>query len=182
MSDILKAIEASAMKDVEADGMVWRLKKICSADLAEVGHAALAMSQGMEGPAKKGKGKAKGQSEEEVQAAIAGASKAKLKSMAQLKDAVTAAGLVAVGDAATREFVDVKATLDRNKADPDNGVIWVGSIPNHVADKLFEECLSLATDGGAAVERLHAFREQSRQSAGAGPDSEAVRNAPGAGS
>lgn len=178
MSDLLKAIEASAVKDVEADGMIWRLKKICSADLAEVGHAALAMSQGME--ASTGKRKRKGK-DDEIDPAIAGATKAKLKSMAELKDAVTAAGLIAIADAKTREFVDVKATLDRNKSDPDNGVIWVGAIPNHVADLLFNECLSLATDGGAAVERLHAFRAQSGQPAGTGSNRETVLDASGPG-
>ena len=176
MSGILEAIEASAYKEVEADGMVWRLRKICSADLAEVGHAAIAMTQGLSGSSK---GKSKKQEPEDV---LAGQSKEKLQTMVRLKDAITAAGVVGVRDSNSDEWVDVQVMLDSDKSDPKNGRIWVGSIPNHVADQLFTEILSLATDGGAAVERLQAFREQSGQPASTGPSSKTVQHAPGAGS
>ena len=174
MSNLLEAIEASAYKEIEADGMVWRLRKICSADLAEVGHAAIAMSQGLASNGGK-------PSEADAEKIMASQSKDKLQTMARLKDAVTAAGLVGVRDAQSEEWVEVKCVLDSDKSDPKNGTIWVGSLPNHVADLLFSEILSLATDGGAAVERLQAFREKSRQPATAGSSGETVQHAPGAG-
>ena len=178
MGSILAAIENSAIKEVEAGGMIWRLKKICSADLAEVGHSALALSQGMDD-----KGNAsKPVSDEEASRMMASQSADKLKSMAKLKDAVTAAGLIAIGDPTTGEFEKVRCVLDRDKSDASKGVLWVGAIPNDVADTLFTECLSLATDGGAAVERLHAFREKSRQPVGAGSDRETLQHAPRRGS
>ena len=174
MSNLLEAIEASAYKEIEADGMVWKLRKICSADLAEVGHAALAMSQGMASTDAK-------PSDAEAQKMMAAQSKDKLQTMARLKDAVTAAGLIGVRDVQSDDWVQVKCVLDSEKSDPKNGTIWVGSLPNHVADLLFSEILSLATDGGAAVERLQAFREKSRQPTPAGPGCETVQHAPGAG-
>ena len=47
MGQLLQAIENSAIIEIEAGPMLWRIKKICSADLAAVGHAALAMTQAM---------------------------------------------------------------------------------------------------------------------------------------
>ena len=40
MGKLLAAIENSAIKEIHIGPMIWRLKKICGADLAEVGHAA----------------------------------------------------------------------------------------------------------------------------------------------
>ena len=85
-----------------------------------------------------------------------------LQTMARLKDAVIAAGLMAVGDPATGEWEDVEAVLERDKSAPDDGVLWVGSIPNQVADELFKCCMDLSTDGGAALERLRSFRKATR--------------------
>ena len=102
--------------------------------------------------------------------------------MARLKDSVVADVLIAVGNPETNEDENVKVVLDSDKSDAENGVMWVGSIPNNIADELFTECLSLATDGGAAVERLQAFREESRQSLGLAPDSKDLQHASGSGS
>ena len=54
MGNILTAIENSGINEVEAGGMIWRVRKICSADLARVGHAALAMAQGFDTGKSKG--------------------------------------------------------------------------------------------------------------------------------
>ncbi|QDP52992.1 MAG: hypothetical protein Unbinned4118contig1001_26 [Prokaryotic dsDNA virus sp.] len=178
MGQLLAAIENSAIKEIHIGPMIWRLKKICSADLAEVGHAALAMSQGLEGAS----GSSDDMTPEQVQKLMSSQSAEKLKTMARLKDAVVAAGLIAVGNPDTNEFENVKVVLDSDKSDAENGVMWVGSIPNNIADELFTECLSLATDGGAAVERLQAFREESRQSLGLASNSKDLQHASSTGS
>ena len=71
MGTILAAIENSAIKEIEAEGMLWRVRKICSADLARVGHAALAMAQGMETIAPSSKKAKKTKSDEVAAAEIA---------------------------------------------------------------------------------------------------------------
>ena len=44
MTTILHAIQSAATDTVEAAGMHWKVRKVCSADLAKVGFAALAMT------------------------------------------------------------------------------------------------------------------------------------------
>ena len=161
MGQILAAIENSAIREIEIGPMVWRIKKICSADLAAVGHAALAMSQGMEGASKSKKADPKDASD--VEKLIATQSAESLKTMAKLKDAIVAAGLIAVGNPSTNEFENVKCVLESEKSNAKKGTLWVGSIPNQIADELFSEILDLSTDGGAAVDRLRAFRGKSDQ-------------------
>ncbi len=41
---ILHAIENSTTDEVEAAGLIWKVRRICSADLAKAGFAALAMA------------------------------------------------------------------------------------------------------------------------------------------
>ena len=172
MGNILQAIENSAIIEVPSGGMIWRLKKICSADLAKVGHAALAMAQGFNKP-----NQANGPTESEITSQLANAQPKQLETMATLKDAIVAAGLIAVGDPQTDEWEDVQCVLDTEKSDPKNGTIWVGSLPSGVSDDLFKQIMSLATDGGAALDRLQAFRETARNTVTNRPDSETVRAA-----
>jgi hypothetical protein len=162
MGNILAAIENSAIKEVDAGGMSWRMRKISSADLARVGHAALAMGQMMADQAAGADADQAENNDDEVAARVAAQPVEQLQTMAKLKDAVIAAGLMAVGDPATGEWEDVEAVLDRNKSAPADGVLWVGAIPNEVADELFQACMDLSTDGGAALERLRSFRTATR--------------------
>ncbi|QDP65646.1 MAG: hypothetical protein GOVbin1454_40 [Prokaryotic dsDNA virus sp.] len=177
MGQLLAAIENSAIKEIDIGPMRWRIKKICSADLASVGHAALAMSQGLEGRKTKRRSKKGSEENDEsaIQDLIANSSAEKLKTMAGLKDAIVAAGLIAVINPDTGAVEKVKCTLKSEHSDAQNGVIWVGAIPNHIADQLFSEILDLSTDGGAAVDRLRAFRGKSDQFAGDRPDSQTLR-------
>lgn len=158
MGTILAAIENSAITEVEAGSMLWRMRKISSADLARVGHAALAMGQMLGTGDPKGGGKA----EDDIAARVAQQPVEQLQTMASLRDAVIAAGLMAVGDPATGEWEDVEGVLDRDKSDPETGKLWVGALPNEVADILFTCCMDLSTDGGAALERLRSFRAATR--------------------
>ena len=170
MGNILKAIENSTIIEVEGGGMLWRIKKICSADLAKVGHAALAMTQVLQEPSGEG-----GDQTADTINKIANARPEQLETMAKLKDAIVAAGLIAVGDPSNDEWEEIECVLDPSKSDAENGKLWVGSIPSDISDKLFKEAMTLATDGGAAVERLQAFRARARDTASRGPNSEAVR-------
>jgi len=172
MGNILAAIENSAIRDIESGPVIWRIKKICSADLAKVGHAALAMSQGLES-IKKNDGEEA--SAEQIEKMMASQTVEKLKTMAGLKDAIVAAGLIACGDPETQEFDRVQCVLESEKSNAAEGVLWVGAIPNHIADELFSAILDLSTDGGAAVERLRAFRGKSDQLDSDRSDSETLR-------
>lgn len=174
MGTILAAIENSAIKEIEAEGMLWRVRKICSADLARVGHAALAMAQGMEAGAPSSK-KPKKKTEQQAAADIAAMPVENIQAMAKLKDSVIAAGLMAVGDAKAKTFEDVTVVLEADKANADAGRIWVGAIPNEIADLIFAEVMNLSTDGGAALERLRAFRGGSGDTAGGGQAGKKVR-------
>ena len=166
MGTILTAIENSGITEVESGKMIWRVRKICSADLAKVGHAALAMGQGFGAEKSKSKGKGKGKAAEpDLIETIAAQPVEQLQTMAKLRDAVIAAGLMAVGDPATGEWENIEPVISRDDSDPENGKLWVGSLPTEISDTLFQEIMSLSTDGGAALERLHTFRKATRNPA-----------------
>ncbi|QDP48293.1 MAG: hypothetical protein Unbinned4944contig1000_17 [Prokaryotic dsDNA virus sp.] len=168
---ILEAIEQSTQNVVEAGGVQWKVRKICSADLARVGHAALAVAQGMS------KNEPSELTEEKAQEAISAASVKQLETMAKLKDAVIAAGLIAVGDEKGESWTDVTIVLDAKASDAKNGRLWVGALPPDVSEPLFTEIMSLSTDGGAALDRLQSFRARSRNAARRGSNSKKVRKA-----
>ena len=81
--------------------------------------------------------------------------------MAKLKDAIIASGLMAVGDPATGEWENVEPVISREDSDPENGKLWVGSLPTEIGDVVFAEIMNLSTDG-AALERLRTFRKATR--------------------
>lgn len=177
MGGILQAIESSAINTIDVGGMKWRVMKICSADLARVGHAALAVAQGMENPNAPADGAAVEEvADEDMLAKIAATPAKQLQTMAALKDAVVAAGLIAVGDPDTDEWEKVEVMLESDKSDPRAGRIWVGSLPSDVSDAIFNEVMSLSTDGGRSLERLRSFRTGARNAANSGSGGEALRS------
>ena len=176
MAGILQAIESSAINTIDVGGMKWRVTKICSADLARVGHAALAVAQGMENPNAPANGEAvENVEDEDVMSKIAATPAKQQETMATLKDAVVAAGLIAVGDPETDEWEKVEVMLESAKSDPRAGRIWVGSLPSEVSDAIFNEVMSLSTDGGRSLERLRQFRAGARNTADSGSGGEAIR-------
>ena len=176
MGGILAAIENCTTAEVEAGGMLWRISKVGSSDLARVGHAAIAVAQHLENPNSDG-GIDSNKSADELASKMANTSSKQLETMARLKDAIVAAGLVAVGDPVSDEWEDVRVVLDKASSDAQNGVLWVGAIPSDISDTLFSEILSLSTDGGAVLERLQAFRVSARATAGNRPGRQKVRKA-----
>ena len=172
MGNLLEAIEACSQSEIKAGGMTWRVRKVCSADLARVGHAALAVAQGLNPDIAKGE-----EDEETAMKAVRQASGRQLETMANLKDAVVAAGLLAVGDEKGQNWEDVKVTLKPEQSNAAQGIVWVGSLPTGVSETIFTEIMSLSTDGGAAVERLQTFRARARNAARTGSGGKKVRKA-----
>jgi hypothetical protein len=147
---ILHAIKNASIDEVEAAGLFFRVRRICSADLAKAGVAFLAVASPDDN---------KEQSAEEVMNRI---SPKQAGEMATLQEATVCAGTIAVGDG--EQWDDLKLVMDQKKEDPDKGLLWVGGLPAGVVDVLFARIMSLSTDGEEAAERLASFREESGNS------------------
>ena len=141
---ILHAIQTASIKEVELDnGLTFRIKKICSADIAKCGVAFMAMaSPDME------------QMDEE--ALIKRLTPENAGKMAMLQEATVAAGVMAVS--AGGEWEDVTIVMDKDKEDPDGGRLWVGSLPAGTMEILFSSVMELSTDGEEASLILKSFR------------------------
>ena len=145
---ILHAISESTTDEVEAAGLIWRVRRINSADLAKVGFAALAIStpdMGKDG--------------EEIDPAefMNRVTPKQAADLANLQEATVAAGCSAVGDG-EGSWDELKLVLDSSRHDPDKGVLWVGSLPPGVVEVLFTRIMSLSTDQEEAAKRLASFR------------------------
>ena len=143
---ILHAIKNASIDEVEAAGLFWRVRRICSADLAKAGVAFLAVAT---------PDTQEEQSPEEVMKRV---SPKQAGEMATLQEATVCAGTIAVGDG--EKWDDLKLVIDQKKEDPDGGILWVGGLPAGVVDVLFSRIMSLSTDGEEAAERLASFRQE----------------------
>lgn len=160
---ILHAIKNASIDEVEAAGLFFRVRRICSADLAKAGVAFLAVASPDDN---------KEQSAEEVMNRI---SPKQAGEMATLQEATVCAGTIAVGDG--EQWDDLKLVMDQKKEDPDKGLLWVGGLPAGVVDVLFARIMSLSTDGDEAAERLASFRKESGDSTCARGTRQNVRKA-----
>jgi hypothetical protein len=160
---ILHAIKNASIDEVEAAGLFFRVRRICSADLAKAGVAFLAVASPDDN---------KEQSAEEVMNRI---SPKQAGEMATLQEATVCAGTIAVGDG--EQWDDLKLVMDQKKEDPDKGLLWVGGLPAGVVDVLFARIMSLSTDGEEAAERLASFRQESGNSTCARGTRQNVRKA-----
>ena len=149
---ILHAIKNASIDEVEAAGLHWRVRRICSADLAKAGVAFLAVARPDDN---------KEQSAEEMMNRI---SPKQAGEMATLQEATVCAGTIAVGDG--EQWDDLRLVIDQKKEDVEKGVLWVGGLPAGVVDVLFARIMSLSTDGEEAAERLASFRKKSGDSSG----------------
>ena len=141
---ILHAIQNASIKEVELDnGLTFRIKKICSADIAKAGVAFMAMaSPDME--------------QMDEAAIMKRLTPEAAGKMAMLQEATVAAGVMAVS--AGDDFEDVTLVMEKDKEDPDGGRLWVGSLPAGTMEILFAEVMELSTDGEGASQRLKSFR------------------------
>jgi len=144
---ILHAIQSAAIDTVEASGMHWRVRKVCSADLARVGFAALAMASASEGGAEE-------MTPEQVMSKVNGK---QMEQLAALQDATVAAGITGVSEDGL-EWEPLSIVLDLKREDADSGVLCVSSLPAGVVASCFTKIMELSTDGGKAAERLAMFR------------------------
>jgi len=135
--------------------MFWRCRKVRSADLAEVGVAALQMARASA---------ATDTTEADLEGALRRMTPDQAKQIAGYQEAVVCAGLLAVGDGETWEDVTLVPTA--GKANPDKGKLYVGDLPPTVTEGIFAEVMKLSTDEGEAGERLASFRTGPRAVAG----------------
>ena len=186
MGQILKQIADTSTSEIEAGGFSWRVKKVASSDLARVGHASLVVAQAFQGeeavskaanrkPKSKGKTNGVEAAEDDPAALLASVSPEVLENMASLKAAVVMAGTVAVGHEGEWEDVRLVSTIEEE--DPDAGLIAVASLPPDVDDAIFNEVMSLSTDGGLAMSRLAAFRGSTVAAPNTRPSRAKVRKA-----
>lgn len=159
MTTILHAIQSAATEIVEASGMHWRVRKVCSADLAKVGFAALAMSSAASAAAD---GQDDQPTPEELVSRI---SPKQAEQLAGLQDATVAAGLTAVSEDG-QAWEPLQAVIDPHREDADAGILCVNSLPAGVVTACFTAIMSLSTDDGRAAERLRSFREPAGPAAG----------------
>ena len=158
---ILHAIKNASIDEIEAAGLFWRVRRICSADLAKAGVAFLAVAS----PETDNE-----QTPEEIMKRV---TPKQAGEMAGLQEATVCAGTIAVGDG--EQWDDLRLVIDQNKEDADKGVLWVGGLPAGVSDILFARIMSLSTDGEEAAERLRSFRKQRRIDANPGGIGQDVR-------
>lgn len=170
MPGILHAIRDSSIQELDIQGFRWRIRKVCSADLARVGFAWLSMASpdaAADAPTP------------DLKAALGRADEGKLVQLAALKDAIIAAGLLAIGH--DDQWEECTVTLKQSEEDADKGILWVGSLPADADNELFTAIMSLSTDGGSAADRLASFRGQPRNADTAGHSGEAIRGSASSG-
>lgn len=153
MPTILHAIHNASIEDIETDSGIWfRVRKICSADLARVGFAVLAMSTPEDATAD-----AEPEAEADPMDMLKNISPRQAQEIASLQDATVCAGVMAAGDG-QGNWEDLEVVLDQKRENPDGGTLWVGSLPAGSTEQIFSAVMSLSTDRGASAERLASFR------------------------
>ena len=160
---LIHAIKNASIDEVEASGLQWRVRRICSADLAKVGFAALAMAT-----------PETAESDADIDAAMKRLYPKQAADLASLQEATVAAGTMAVGDG-EGNWDDLSLVIDKSREDADKGVLWVGSLPAGVADVLFSRIMELSTDQDEAAKRLAGFRGKAGNAASGGGVSADVR-------
>ena len=167
---ILGEIKSASTHEVKHAGIDWKIQRITSAHLAKVGFAWLHMVTPNE---KQDKEKQKEQ-ELDLTAIFKTASEGQMVELARLKDAVVAAGLIGVGR--DGQWEAVRVTLRNADENLDAGVMWIGSLPADVDNKLFDEIMKLSTDGGRAADVLSSFRGPARDADSFRPDRPSLRS------
>ena len=158
MTTILHAIQSAATDTVEAAGMHWKVRKVCSADLAKVGFAALAMTSAAQAAQESTEGAT-------PQDVLNKVTPKQAEQLAGLQDATAAAGITAVSEDG-ESWEPLKLVIDPKREDPDAGVLCVNSLPAGVVTECFTAIMALSTDDGRAAERLRSFREPAGSPAG----------------
>lgn len=142
MLSIVTALAQAALEDVQAGGLHWRIRRICTADLAEAGGTFLL--------ALRSRREAEDAKPPEAREAIQGL---------RFYDAVVAAGVVAVSKDGVA-WEDARVVLPPHASSPAASRLAVGDLPPGVVNVLAPRIVSLSTDGEAGAERLRSFLSQ----------------------
>ena len=154
MAGVLHALATAAIKEVNAGGVDWRLRRVSSADLARAQAGALALLPVDPTPTK---GKGKKQKEETTQDFLRRVSPEALAETAQMSDSMACAS-VSHARIPGGEWEPVTLVPRREKADPEAGRLWVGDLAMDVRSALFQAAMAHSTEDGEAVARLESFR------------------------
>ena len=152
MAGLVEALKSAATLDVEAVGLWWRIRRVRSSDLAELAVPMLAMAAG--DPVREKGRKA-------APAAAAAMTAPQLRDAWTQSETLVCAGLVAASEDG-QEWEALRTVLKPEAADHAAGVLYVGDLPPGAVAVLAAEILKLATDQGAAIERIASFRKGPR--------------------
>jgi hypothetical protein len=160
MTGILRAITNTATTDIEcgADSGIWvRVRKVRSADLAQVGIAALSLLPSASTDDTNG---AEAEPVDPM-AALAEMGPDKARKLLGYQEGMVCAAMIAVQDPDTKKWEPCTIVMDPNREDPDNGRVWVGSLPQVIQSAVFEEAIRLGSDDEAALASMRGFRGKS---------------------
>jgi len=135
--------------DVEADGRLWRLRRVDSAALASAGVAMLLMLPSA----------AEGELPSPAQALRRASPEASARTAAKM-DELLCAGIAASSDDDGETWEPVRFVLRRQEQDveADPPRLHVSLLPGPARNPLISAIMAQATEGGRAVERVAAFR------------------------
>ena len=151
--NLVEKLAAINTEDVIAAGVHWRVRRIKSADLADLSAALLVLPPGDPLRAAKAKGRARAAPD----AAPVMRTPAQMKQYAEIAHAYVCAGLVAASEDG-EEWKAIRCCRTEAEADHAASVLWVEDLPTTVVPMLGAAIMKLSTDGGAAAERLASFR------------------------
>ena len=172
MGGVAAALIDSSITEVEVGPMVWRIRRVCSADLAKAGIAQL-LAIGPEGlkaatrpqkaaPAKRTTAAEKARLMEAVEASFAGlaANPGASIEAARSMESVIVAGVCAVADKASSplDFEDIRFVLDSAAQDKDAGIVAVTCLPRQMRAQLATAIIQHSTDQGGVESALARFR------------------------
>lgn len=161
----------------------WRIKRVTSVDMVQQGSA---MLLALATPSEIAEVVAEAQAgridpTEATVRLLQRADTAKVqRQMAQQADhrrSVVAAGLVAIGRGSEGavEWQAVRFTRNLAERDMTAGVITTDDLPGGMVEVLYEAIMDYTTDGGAAAQRVAAFRRGAGAASAPGPAGEPVR-------
>ncbi len=144
---VLHVLAKDGQRELIAGGVEWRIRRVDSSDLMFVQGGMLAMLQasaGEEAPTKE---------------LISSLSLDEMAQAASMQDAMVCAAVTHARELGG-EWEAIRLVPNREKADPDQGSLWVADIHYATRQEIFGEAMALTTEDGEAVERLQSFRER----------------------
>lgn len=158
MSATLHAIKNAATSTIFVDPLHFQIRKVRTADVAQIGVAALAMMNPA-AAAKKTKRKAP---EEDLESMLSRLSPKQVGELTEMQAAICCAGVMAISTNG-EEWTKVDLVMTSKEEDVDAGRLCVHSLPPGVVENCFSEILELSTDKGGSAARLASFLEAGEQ-------------------